>query len=75
MSPLKTGTLTTLRIDDSQGTGLLRCDPDYSNGQAFDGFLNGCKPWYGANSFVERDVVEHDHEVVSRAPVSGSTTT
>ena len=52
VSPLKSGSLTTLRIDDSQGTGLLRCDPNYSNGQAFDGFLNGCQPWYGANSFT-----------------------
>jgi hypothetical protein len=51
VSPLKTGVLTTLRIDDSQGTGLLRCDPDYTNGQAFDGFLNGCKPWYAENTF------------------------
>ena len=40
--PRKTGTLTSA-IDDSRGTGLLRCDPDYSNGQAFDGFLNGCE--------------------------------
>ena len=52
VTPLKSGVLTTLRIDDSQGTGLLRCDPDYTNGQAFDGFLNGCKPWYGANTFA-----------------------
>ena len=44
VTPLRTGVLTRLRIDDSQGTGLLRCDPDYANGQAFDGFLNGCKP-------------------------------
>ena len=41
----------TLRFDDSQGTGLLRCDPDYANGQAFSAFRYGCKPWYGANTF------------------------
>ena len=51
-SPLKTGVVTTLRADDSQGTGLLRCDPDYANGQAFDAFRYGCKPWYGKNSFT-----------------------
>ncbi len=50
-TPLKTGDLVTLRFDDSQGTGLLRCDPDFANGQTFETFRVGCKPWYGANSF------------------------
>ena len=64
VTALKPGVLTTLRIDDSQGTGLLRCDPNYSNGQAFDGFLNGCKPWYGANSFTNGPWWNTIHEAV-----------
>jgi hypothetical protein len=49
---LKTGDLAILRASSSQGTGLLRCD-DYPNGQAFDGFVSGCKPWYAANTFTD----------------------
>lgn len=48
---LKTGILTTLRLDDPQANQTLRCDPDYAQGQEFSAFLGGCKPWYGANKF------------------------
>ena len=48
---LKTGTYMTLRAGN-QGTGLLRCDPNVANGRAFDTFLNGCQPWYGANKWT-----------------------
>ena len=41
----------TLRAGN-QGTGLLRCDPNVANGQAFTTFLNGCQPWYGANKWT-----------------------
>lgn len=45
-SVLKTGILTTLRLDDPQANQTLRCDPDYAQGQEFSAFLGGCKPWY-----------------------------
>jgi hypothetical protein len=48
---LKTGIYMTLRAGN-QGTGLLRCDPDVANGQAFLTFRDGCKPWYGANTWT-----------------------
>ena len=59
VTALKTGVLTTLRIDDSQGTGLLRCDPDYSNGQAFDGVPERLQAVVRREPVHERAVVEH----------------
>jgi hypothetical protein len=47
---LRTGVLTTLRLDDSQAENQsVFCDPDET--QAFPVFLNGCKPWFGANEW------------------------
>ena len=44
---LKTGILTTLRLDDPQANQMLRCDPNYAQGQEFSAFRYGCQPWYG----------------------------
>ena len=63
---LKTGVLTTLRLDDPQANQTLQCDPDYAQGQEFSAFRYGCKPWYGANPFTNGDLVEHHHEAVPR---------
>ena len=49
---LKTGVLTTLRLDDPQANQTLQCDPDYAQGQEFSAFRYGCKPWYGANQWT-----------------------
>ena len=51
---LKTGIFTTLRLSTT-GTPTRRsaCDPDYAQGQEFSAFLGGCKPWYGANKFID----------------------
>ena len=49
---LKTGVLTTLRLDDPQANQTLQCDPDYAQGQEFTAFRYGCKPWYGANQWT-----------------------
>jgi hypothetical protein len=51
-SVLKTGILTTLRLDDPQANQTLRCDPNAAQGQEFQTFQNGCGPWYGANTFT-----------------------
>jgi hypothetical protein len=48
---LKTGIFTTLRLDDPQANQTLRCDPDAAQGQEFQVFQTGCKPWYGANTW------------------------
>jgi hypothetical protein len=47
---LKTGVFTTLRLDDPQANQSVFCDPDET--QAFPVFLNGCKPWFGANQWA-----------------------
>lgn len=47
---LKSGVLTTLRLDDPQANQSIFCDPDYT--QAFPGFQYGCKPWYRANQWT-----------------------
>jgi len=52
---LRTGVLTTLRLDDPQANQTLRCDPDYTNGQVFSAFRFGCKPFYGRNTFKTDD--------------------
>ena len=52
-SVLRTGILTTLRLDDPQANQTLQCDPDYAQGQEFSAFRYGCKPWYGANPFTD----------------------
>jgi hypothetical protein len=52
VSVLKTGVLTTLRLDDPQANQTLQCDPDYAQGQEFSAFISGCKPWYGANKWT-----------------------
>lgn len=52
-SVLKTGILTTLRLDDSQANQTLRCDPNYAQGQEFSAFRYGCQPWYGPNAFTD----------------------
>ena len=51
VSVLKTGILTTLRLDDPQANQTLECDPDAAQGQEFTAFRYGCKPWYGANQW------------------------
>ena len=48
-SVLRTGMLTTLRIEEEQGSQLLDCDPDF--GQVLLEFKFGCQPWYGKNTF------------------------
>jgi hypothetical protein len=52
LSVLKTGVLTTLRLDDPQANQTLECDPDYAQGQEFNAFRYGCKPWYAANNWT-----------------------
>ncbi len=52
-SVLRTGVLTTIRLDDPQANQSLRCDPDFAQGQEFSAFRYGCQPWYGANSFTD----------------------
>ena len=32
-------------------TRLLRCDPNFAQGQEFTAFRYGCQPWYGKNTF------------------------
>jgi hypothetical protein len=49
---LKTGVLTTLRIDDPQANQTLQCDPNYAQGQEFLAFRYGCEPWYGPNKWT-----------------------
>lgn len=51
-SVLKTGILTTLRLDDPQANQTLRCDPEWTNGQEFKAFRFGCKPSYGPNKYT-----------------------
>jgi hypothetical protein len=51
-SVLRTGVLTTLRLDDPQGNQTVQCDPLYANqGQEFATFRFGCSPWYRANEW------------------------
>jgi hypothetical protein len=52
LSVLRTGVLTTLRLDDPQANQTLQCDPDYAQGQEFSAFISGCKPWYGKNTWT-----------------------
>ena len=53
---LKTGILTTLRLDDPQGNQTVKCDPLYANqGQEFSTFQYGCSPWYRANEWTNPD--------------------
>jgi hypothetical protein len=49
---LKTGVFTTLRLSAGQANQTLHCDPDVPQGQEFDVFKTGCKPWYGANTWA-----------------------
>ena len=51
-SVLKTGVFTTLRLAAGQGNQTLHCDPDSAQGQEFQVFMTGCKPWYGANTWA-----------------------
>ncbi|HET6616317.1 MAG TPA: pilus assembly protein TadG-related protein [Gemmatimonadota bacterium] len=50
-SVLKTGVLTTLRLDDPQANQTLYCDPNFAQGQEFSTFRWGCQPWYAANEW------------------------
>jgi Flp pilus assembly protein TadG len=52
VSVLKTGVLTTLRLDDPQSNQTLQCDPNYAQGQEFEAFQFGCEPWYRANQWT-----------------------
>jgi hypothetical protein len=52
-SVLRTGVLTTLRLDDPQANQTLQCDPDFAQGQEFSAFQYGCKPWFRANTWNE----------------------
>jgi hypothetical protein len=49
-SVLKTGVLTTLRLDDPQANQSVFCDPDET--QAYPVFRVGCKPWFAKNSWA-----------------------
>jgi hypothetical protein len=49
---LRTGVLTTLRLDDPQANQTLQCDPAVAQGQEFQVFQTGCTPWYGANKWA-----------------------
>ena len=51
-SALTSGTPVTLRTQASQGSQLVHCDPNVT-GRVLALFLNGCEPWYGANSFTD----------------------
>jgi hypothetical protein len=51
-SVLKTGVFTVLRLDDPQANQTLECDPDFAQGQEFNAFQYGCKPWYAANNWT-----------------------
>jgi hypothetical protein len=51
-SVLKTGILTTIRLDDPQANQALRCDPNFAQGQEFSAFRFGCQPWYAKNTFT-----------------------
>ena len=52
-SVLKTGVLTTLRLDDPQANQTVQCDPLFANqGQEFATFRYGCSPWYAGNTFA-----------------------
>jgi hypothetical protein len=48
---LKTGVFTTLRLAKGQANQTLHCDPDNAQGQEFQVFMTGCKPWYGPNKW------------------------
>ena len=49
-SGFQPGQRAVLRAGISQGNQSLVCDPDYTNGQTFQMFVNGCKPLYGINN-------------------------
>ena len=49
-SSFQLGQRAVLRAGISQGNQSLVCDPDYTQGQTFQMFVNGCKPLYGINN-------------------------
>ena len=57
---LKTGILTTLRLDDPQANQTLRCDPNYAQGQEFCAFQSAAGRGTARTTGVP--LVEHDHE-------------
>jgi hypothetical protein len=52
---LRTGILTTLRTEASQGSQLVQCDPAVASGQEFTLFQTGCMPYYAKNPFTDGD--------------------
>jgi hypothetical protein len=47
---LKAGQFTILRQGDAQANQSLVCDPDYTQGQTYQMFRDGCKPPYSYNN-------------------------
>ena len=50
------GNFTVLRAGDPQANSSLVCDPDYTNGQTFQMFRDGCKPPYSTNTLALQNV-------------------